>query len=156
MKQRRFLWVSENSKCSRALRATSRRTMFFSLILFEKEPLSVFWPSSTRNLAHAPALGKLQHSSSRALSRFVARFKVSTTTFTKFLQIWTFASRRFSVKVHSRARKYYITEEGKKWEKFRVPCAYKDAFPVLYCVTFWIACFLQPLQYVRRVFGTCM
>ena len=35
--------------------------------------------------------------------------------------------------------------------KFCVPCANKDAFPVLYCVTFWIACFLQPLQYVRLV-----
>jgi len=43
--------------------------------------------------------------------------------------------------------------EGKKRE-FCVPCAYKDAFPVLYCVTFWTACFLHPLQNVRRVLGT--
>ena len=55
----------------------------------------------------------------------------------------------------TRARAFY-NNDAKKWEKFCVPCAYKDAFPVLYCVTFWIACFLHPLQYVRRVFGICV
>ena len=62
--------------------------------------------------------------------------------------------RLFPVEFHSRAR--VLHNDAKKWEKFCVPCAYKDAFPVLYCVTFWIACFLHPLQYVRRVFGICV
>ena len=34
------------------------------------------------------------------------------------------------------------------------PCAYRLALPVLYCVTFMVMCFLQPLQNAFLVFGT--
>jgi len=34
------------------------------------------------------------------------------------------------------------------------PCAYREAFPVLYWVTFMVMCFLQPLQKAFFVFGT--
>merc|ERR1719265_2781783 len=36
----------------------------------------------------------------------------------------------------------------------RFPCAISDAFPVLYCVTLCVVCFLQRLQKVLRDFGT--
>jgi hypothetical protein len=34
------------------------------------------------------------------------------------------------------------------------PCAYRLALPVLYCVTFMVMCFLQPLQKAFLVLGT--
>jgi hypothetical protein len=34
------------------------------------------------------------------------------------------------------------------------PCAYREAFPVLYWVTFMVMCFLQPLQKAFFVLGT--
>ena len=34
------------------------------------------------------------------------------------------------------------------------PCAYRLALPVLYCVTFMVMCFLQPLQNAFLVLGT--
>ncbi len=35
-----------------------------------------------------------------------------------------------------------------------LPWAYREALPVLYCVTFMLVCFLHPLQKARFVFGT--